>query len=795
MMTVQGGAQFLAQMAEDALPLRSVPGERVSVLAGDIFEIVAVTDAVEPEYTWVLTQDRTFIQADRSRVFRVRLVTPGTYRLDAAVHTADLSTQARRTILIEVVARAAVLPPASSTGTAVPPVSAHPDAKILTVPSSQDGTLELSGWVRILKIVPDPAAVSSVHVDLNTAIDGDGNGDPGDDHDTADTYASVDGSPLFLWFAADPPDRPDGGPAGRVIRISLANPGGMTVTHTITLRNANTGVAPPANGTIDARAQEDASVLFQLGLDWAGAESPPLLYEWHFGDGNQSLQYAPRHRYAESGTYPVQVVVRNLQTGQKVLETNTSVQITVTPATETGATTSPQPSPPPPAPKPPSGENGGWSLPTLPISGTAIVILIIALLIVAAIVWALIRMTRRAGGLPKTIEDAEARFVSGKAASTGNGVIDVAPPPLSLRRSAADEPAAMEQTQVKEKQEPSQQPALEPVIDIQAAPDWLRQGLTSSQPATGGKPPEEDRPVPPPAPLPAAPVAVDESAAEATPPWLQAAEEATTIPEQPSPPEGGAIAEPTTEPAPPVDDGSLPPWLQTNSPQQPPEETPEQEDSLPAEPLSDISSPPSGSRSPASTELPHPPPPPPSPSPASSTTNPPKTSPTPGANATRPPAPVASPEDDRQLERERERRRLKRQRYRDNLKKRKDAERQTSLPTPPTSPAPSRAPASTPPKTTAAEGGTKTTAVVPAMPAPPATRTEAAPKQVLEMPPLPPPPVDEMPLPPPAPAAPAPSVAPDVQPEDSDVAFVISADSVSGDGSNGDNPPPGTPPA
>ena len=65
----------LAQQIVETAPTASQTqdtNERISLTVGDILEILPSTDMVNPTYSWILTQDRTFIQAGRTLAFRYR---------------------------------------------------------------------------------------------------------------------------------------------------------------------------------------------------------------------------------------------------------------------------------------------------------------------------------------------------------------------------------------------------------------------------------------------------------------------------------------------------------------------------------------------------------------------------------------------------------------------------------------------------------------------------------------------------------------------------------------------------
>src|SRR3989344_9045682 len=62
-----------------------VTEESLSITAGDVFEILAISDVPLPRYSWILTRNRQFLQAGQSAAFRNRFLEPGTYTLNAQV--------------------------------------------------------------------------------------------------------------------------------------------------------------------------------------------------------------------------------------------------------------------------------------------------------------------------------------------------------------------------------------------------------------------------------------------------------------------------------------------------------------------------------------------------------------------------------------------------------------------------------------------------------------------------------------------------------------------------------------
>lgn len=495
---------LLAQIQDGQLipATRSIPGEHVSVGVGDVFEIQAVTGIPDAEYAWVLTRERTFIEAGRQQVFRIRLTDPGTYLLEAGMQSPDRSLQERRTFSVDVLPRTG---PTSSGGAA---------GAVSVSPTPVAGRIALGDRMRVITLTPNRSETFQ-----RFFVDVDGDGNP----DNAETYAATDGTPLFLWMASDALER--------TIRWTILESDGSEENGSVTVTSGGVAAQQPAqaSGSIETASSPDGSILFTLALAPGSRMPQHSLYEWSFGDGLQSLVDRPHHRYAGSGVYDVRVVVRDLESGQSVLEATKSIEVTAT--APAPPTTGPEPSPPPPSPEP-QPSNGSW------FRLLNIILLGLASIVAAALlVWAVTRLLRRTGGLQRTLEEVESRLVP-QAGQNGDAtdVIDV-PKPLELRRaeSKAEPEAAAEAPE----REPTSQPEPEPRMsspqetETGPAPSWLVQGMR--------KEPEE-----PPEP--------EESPA---PPWLQAAPPEREVPEpemttEPPAEEQLPLAQPTAteEPAP-----------------------------------------------------------------------------------------------------------------------------------------------------------------------------------------------------------------------------------------------------
>ncbi|MDO8649353.1 MAG: PKD domain-containing protein [Candidatus Peregrinibacteria bacterium] len=685
--------------------------EKIGIQVGEVFEIMGVASIPEPQFSWVLIQDRSFIAAGREQHFRVRLSRPGKHTLDANIYSTTAEVQFRKSILLD------VQPfqdngPGFATGGNLP-VPEDPSTIVLTDPSTLRGSMVIPKDREIVRIVHARTDIEELTIDLDTTVDADEDGNPANDNDTAKTFIRTERTPLFLWFTTLPEPRTirvtakltDGGTLSQEIRLSVGVPPSEVVT----------------SDDISALETPDGTVLFTLRTENPFPETP-LLYEWSFGDGEWSMLTTPEHRYAQSGSYTVHVDVVNLGTGQVIYSGDSPITVAKggpripVPTQPTPGTGGEQPEP--------SGGGGGSILRYIVI---AVIVLLVAMIIGAliAFLWKFWR-NRRGGSLQETFEAMESKIMEKEGSGTPGNIIDVAPP-LELTRSQQTEGSAPpEPVQEAPSFAPPPPPPSTPGVNIDEAPAWLKSGLSSSGPAEAAvEPPPTPEPTPPPpsappespAPLPTesipeTPMSSTSAPAEEStlPPWLQ--QDASPPPStlEPSPP--------STPPELAPSDGPVPSWLQPSAPTEepapppsPPEPPPAEAPTVPETP--EPTEPPPQTPTPEPVPTPEPPPPPlptPAPEPASSAmeestpsaetstepelpapapepSTPPPTLPaaTPFASLPAPTPPPALPppvtlapaamvnpgKTEEQLARERERKRRKRHRYQENLKRRK----------------------------------------------------------------------------------------------------------------------------
>ena len=187
-----------AQQASDTGGTTESTEESLSLTVGDVLEILPVHDVKGATYAWILTQDRTFMQAERTSSFRTRLIQPGSYTLLVEIDGTEPPVTLRRTFHITVTGRdqnTNPLPNGSNGGNAQQLVDTEP-------PLLPDNRIILPPGTQILTLHPLSPDRKPLALDLNTNADGNGDGIPNNDLDDAGTFFQTNAGTLRLWFAS-----------------------------------------------------------------------------------------------------------------------------------------------------------------------------------------------------------------------------------------------------------------------------------------------------------------------------------------------------------------------------------------------------------------------------------------------------------------------------------------------------------------------------------------------------------------------------------------------------------------
>ncbi len=522
-----------AQPAQ-VLEAGSEPAQQsMTLTVGDILEILPLHTVKDAKYAWILTQDRSFIEAQRTSVYRTRLTQPGNYTLFAEISGAEASSTIRRTFLLTVSAKETMpdganpIPVSGGSGETLVTTDpkAGPEARII-VPQGHE----------TLTLIPLDADRKPLALDLDTQTDSNGDGTANNDVDDANTYFQTNAIPLTLWFASPL--------VSFNMAVTAVGTDGNAVVQTFSVfsyeaaKSAGVMISP-ASIVIDQKSDS----VFEFSVDFKDTVpgSTPLLYHWEFGDGEESLVAKPVHTYHGSGTYAVQLSIQNLLSGKEVAHYETQIQVTV--GAGDGSDSS-APSSSPAVTPVETGSGGGIGIWTIIL---LLLVLIVSIGAGIGIMFLLSRLLKKRKPLHETIAEMEASMTKG----------DQVPPPAA--------PLVIEPKKAETVTPAAKKEATPPLaaVDVNAAPSWLKKGLNENSGTV--TPAASPAPLPPPMPAPKAPAPFSPP----PPPPMPAAPTIPTTPVQPVV-EAPKIPTPTaSKPALRSDSGqatsntsSMPSWLQ-----------------------------------------------------------------------------------------------------------------------------------------------------------------------------------------------------------------------------------------
>lgn len=579
--------------------------ETIVLMVGDIFEVLPTSDIQNPTYSWILTQDRSFIQAGRAPTFRVRLIQPGTYTLIAEIDSPDLSQRITRTFMIT--AKPRPLGQVQDTATGSSMLASASGTSIVTTdpPINQKNHVVLGDNQQLVKLTPVNPDLKPLSLDVNTAMDSNGDGNPSNDVDNQDTFFQNYASPLYVWFASPI--------TSRNMAVTTVQNGGAVIqtieVDSLDYARQNGLLVSPV--TIVTTKTADRAYAFSPQFTASQAPQSTLLYHWNFGDGQESLLMNPTHTYAQNGTYAVHLQVSDLVNGSQIATADT--QIVASGSTGTGAAASTASAASSQAAGAQTG--GGLSLGSI----VWLVVIFIAFVAIGLLVTFVLSRLRRGRPLDETFAALEKNIV-GKEPNEKK-----TPPPLTI--AATVQKPAPTQAEVVKREEERTQPnsaAQTPRIDEAAAPSWLRKGLTGQQ-ATAN--PKEPTPAPQPQQTQPAPKPT-------TPP----------MPVTPKAPEPPAPAQPKPAPK-PAPSPTPQQTAQAPTPRPAPASAPQPTATQPSAPLPSWLQPTQGT--PPAPQAPSMPPAPKTPAPTPKPATPPTAAPTPSpkpmTSPVQTPAPAAAP--------------------------------------------------------------------------------------------------------------------------------------------------------
>ncbi len=289
-------------------------------IAGEMIEIGLDGPSPKSDYSWILTRDRKFQNAQHTRFFQVRPAQAGSYTLDVSVQDPAVARNDYRAFQIAVTEPSGVLPILSQS-------SGSLKAMMQTDPPAIGGVVHLGeeGSLITIDTSVSKGKISLYSIDIDGSVDSDGDGNPQNDHDNRDTFSEQSGSPLrYLMLPKSQP---------RTVILTVQDAlSGIIDTTTISVLFT----APPASmprSDIDdgmseiALEQDEASVRLRPRIDAKHLQGKDVLYEWEFGDRSRSLLTSPIHTYKQSGMYTIALSVRDLRTSQTILTATRTVQI------------------------------------------------------------------------------------------------------------------------------------------------------------------------------------------------------------------------------------------------------------------------------------------------------------------------------------------------------------------------------------------------------------------------------------------------------------------------------------
>ncbi|MBM3227607.1 PKD domain-containing protein [Candidatus Peribacteria bacterium] len=625
--------------SETDVTAQQLPAEDLQIPLGAVLEILAQASGTDTRYAWTLSLDGIFLQADRSRSFRTRFSQPGKYRLNTEISRPSGSL--RKAFVISVREDSGSIPEPAAIATFTPQ-------------DTEPASLTLPEGKSLVLITRDGASETRALLDADTSVDENGDGHTGNDDSAAETYFSSNGLPLWLWITEDLPR------SFSVLEITE----GETRAKQFTVLGGGSAASASASSVMQASfsAEDRGKGLVRFSYDPASAGAGTVaLALWDFGDGTQSMEDAPLHRYSASGTYSVRLQITDLRNGTVTHDTRRDVTVVVTTTTVTaqGASASSQASSDATM-KTESRARAGMLQRALPVVLGGIGAVIVGILIVVLIAF----LRKKHGSLQQTLERADRKMAIDANAKTSAVAGETEP----LRIADADEQDPAEETSV-EKATPDTPEVLGP------APAWLQpvsQPSVAAPPASVApamtetapqKSPSEAPVVPPVAPLPPFPVGPEPQDAPPLAPVATETSSPIAPPSQALPPEPALI----NPPKPPVEiQGAKPEVEALRSASAPARETPANQ----AEAAVPKPKAPATQSSAENGDLPEwlkPKPtstPPKHPAPSIATASSPGTQ--------QPPSPVV-PTPPALSDKEREHRRLKRQRYRLNRRQREQS--------------------------------------------------------------------------------------------------------------------------
>ena len=98
--SIQSSISVLQNSSVSSTPSTAQPNtiEQLSIFKGDIFEILADSDFLAPNFNWVLTENNTLLIASKEKVFKYRFSNAGNFILTGSIYNQAGTSEIKKTI-------------------------------------------------------------------------------------------------------------------------------------------------------------------------------------------------------------------------------------------------------------------------------------------------------------------------------------------------------------------------------------------------------------------------------------------------------------------------------------------------------------------------------------------------------------------------------------------------------------------------------------------------------------------------------------------------------------------------
>ena len=282
-----------------------IPQESLGGIRGEAFEILPLHSLRNPRFSWILMQDRAFVERTEKPLFRTIFREVGTYILNVEVTSEDGGTKIRR--MFEIAVRE------SSTES----LSENQDTLVALMPRAQEQAIALSNGKSTVLLSPTKKT-RILSIESNPSLDTNGDGNPKNDNDADGSSFGTEGNPLYLWFTSPVTVHPIivHAESGEIQEFFVASPAFL-----------KSGEETSGNMHINAEISAERNILFTAEFAEGQKPESPFLFYWNFGDGKESLLENPTHQYGADGEYDVQLTIRDLESGVVLMNAKKKIAV------------------------------------------------------------------------------------------------------------------------------------------------------------------------------------------------------------------------------------------------------------------------------------------------------------------------------------------------------------------------------------------------------------------------------------------------------------------------------------